>query len=116
MVAGIPGRALEGVDLALGDDGEILFRGASNTSLYSSAYCSTVGLRLAAHPSICLVSRDRGTAIVEGVTRGAPQAVQVADRWHLLKNLGEALERLLVRQRTEWHTDPPRGDAGGASR
>ncbi len=64
---------------------------------------ATIADWLAAHPSICLVSRDRGTAIVDGVTRGAPQAVQVADRWHLLKNLGEALERLLVRQRTEWH-------------
>jgi transposase len=64
---------------------------------------ATIADWLAAHPSICLVSRDRGTAIIEGVTRGAPQAIQVADRWHLLKNLGEVLERLLVRQRTEWH-------------
>lgn len=64
---------------------------------------ATIAEWLAAHPSIRLVSRDRGTAIVEGVTRGAPQAVQVADRWHLLKNLSEALERLLVRQRAEWH-------------
>lgn len=64
---------------------------------------ATIAEWLAAHPSIRLVSRDRGTAIVEGVTRGAPQAVQVADRWHLLKNLGEALERLLVRQRAVWH-------------
>jgi len=64
---------------------------------------ATIADWLAAHPSIRLVSRDRGTAIVEGVTRGAPQATQVADRWHLLKNLGEALERLLVRQRAEWH-------------
>jgi len=37
------------------------------------------------------------------VARYAPQAIQVADRWHLLKNLGEVLERLLVRRRTEWH-------------
>lgn len=64
---------------------------------------ATIAAWLAAHPSIRLVSRDRGTAIIEGVTRGAPQATQVADRWHLLKNLGEALERLLVRQRAEWH-------------
>jgi transposase len=64
---------------------------------------ATIANWLAAHPSIHLVSRDRGTAIVEGVTRGAPQATQVADRWHLLKNLSESLERLLVRQRAEWH-------------
>lgn len=64
---------------------------------------ATIAEWLAAHPSIRIVSRDRGTAIIEGVTRGAPQATQIADRWHLLKNLGEALERLLVRQRAEWH-------------
>ncbi len=76
---------------------------------------TTIATWLAAHPTIRLVSRDRGTAIVEGVTRGAPQATQVADRWHLLKNLSEALERLLVRQRAEWHrilvADTPEGSA-----
>lgn len=64
---------------------------------------ATIAAWLAAHPSIRLVSRDRGTAIVEGVTRGAPGATQVADRWHLLKNLGAALERVLVRTRGAWH-------------
>jgi len=34
----------------------------------------------------------------EGTTRGAPDAVQVADRWHLLRNAGAALERLLTRE------------------
>lgn len=46
---------------------------------------------LSAHPEIEVVSRDRGQVYIEGATRGAPQAVQVADRWHLMKNLGEAL-------------------------
>ena len=64
---------------------------------------ATIAAWLAGQPSIRLVSRDRGAAIVEGVTRGAPGATQVADRWHLLKNLGEALERMLVRTRTMWH-------------
>lgn len=64
---------------------------------------TTIATWLAAHPSIRLVTRDRGTAIVEGVTRGAPQATQVADRWHLLKNLGDVVERLLVRERGAWH-------------
>jgi transposase len=48
-------------------------------------------------PGVEIVSRDRGTAYIEGATKGAPNAVQVADRWHLLKNLGDALERLLTR-------------------
>ena len=64
---------------------------------------TTIATWLTAHPSIRLVTRDRGTAIVEGVTRGAPQATQVADRWHLLKNLGDVVERLLVRERGAWH-------------
>lgn len=54
---------------------------------------------LAAHPQIRIVSRDRGANYVDGATQGAPQAVQVADRWHLYKNLGQAVEAFLVRAR-----------------
>jgi len=45
-----------------------------------------------------VVSRDRGGAFAEGARRGAPQATQVADRFHLLQNLGMALDRLLIRE------------------
>lgn len=58
----------------------------------------TVAAWLQEHPGIEIISRDRGISYIEGVTRGAPNAVQVADRWHLLKNLGDCLERLLVCQ------------------
>lgn len=54
---------------------------------------------LAARPSIEIVSRDRGANYVDGATKGAPQATQVADRWHLYKNLGDAVESFLVRAR-----------------
>ena len=47
------------------------------------------------HPGIEVISRDRGNEYIQGATKGAPDATQVADRWHLLKNLREALERLL---------------------
>ncbi|HZC05621.1 MAG TPA: ISL3 family transposase [Ktedonobacterales bacterium] len=45
-----------------------------------------------------VVSRDRGGAFADGVRQGAPQAVQVADRFHLVRNLGQALDRLLIRE------------------
>ncbi len=54
---------------------------------------------LAAHPDIEIVSRDRGGAYADGAARGAPQAEQVADRWHICKNLGDALEQALLRLR-----------------
>ena len=53
---------------------------------------------LAAHPEIEIVSRDRASAYADGARRGAPQAKQVADRFHLLKNLREALENFLGRR------------------
>jgi transposase len=43
------------------------------------------------------VSRDRGGAYASAATQGAPQATQCADRFHVLKNLGETLEDLLAR-------------------
>jgi transposase len=43
------------------------------------------------------ISRDRAACYAEGATKGAPEAVQVADRFHLLHNLREAVERLLDR-------------------
>ncbi len=49
-----------------------------------------------AHPSVEIISRDRGTTYAEGARKGAPQAIQVADRWHLLGNLEEALEDQLA--------------------
>lgn len=49
------------------------------------------------HPGVEIISRDRAKDYQRGATDGAPLAQQVIDRWHLLKNLREALERLLGR-------------------
>src|SRR5205085_1262471 len=50
------------------------------------------------HPSVQLVTRDRGDAYAKAAAEAVPNAVQVADRWHLLANAREALVRLLDRR------------------
>jgi len=55
---------------------------------------------LAAQRQVEIVSRDRAGAYAEGATRGAPQALQVADRWHILRNLAAALEHQLAQHST----------------
>jgi transposase len=59
----------------------------------------TVASWLSQHSGVEVVSRDRASAYAEAATKGAPQAVQVVDRWHLIQNLVEALERCLLRSR-----------------
>ncbi len=49
------------------------------------------------HPGVQYVARDRAGAYADGIRQGAPEAVQIADRFHLVKNAGEALERVLQR-------------------
>lgn len=55
------------------------------------------------HPSVEVITRDRWAAFAQAATEAAPQARQVADRWHLLKNLREAVERLLARMSVVVH-------------
>jgi transposase len=57
----------------------------------------TVAAWLKAHPGVEVVSRDRSSTYAQAATEGASGAAQVADRWHLLKNLREAVERLFER-------------------
>jgi hypothetical protein len=52
---------------------------------------------MAKHPEIELVSRDRGGDYAAAARKAVPEATQTADRFHLLKNLGEALEGVLSR-------------------
>ncbi len=47
-------------------------------------------------PDLMVVSRDRGGEYASAAAQGAPQAIQCADRFHLLKNLREAVEGLLA--------------------
>ncbi len=55
---------------------------------------------LSEHPGVEVVSRDRGGEYAEAARRVVPHAVQVADRFHLLKNLGDVASRVF-RQHAE---------------
>lgn len=59
------------------------------------------------HPEVVVVSRDRHGLYAEEARRGAPEAVQVADRFHLILNLRQAVERALAVQRPHLRVLPP---------
>lgn len=71
------------------------------TDLLSDRTAETLAEWLKAHTSVQTVARDRSGEYARGIALGAPKAVQVADRWHLLVNLRQAFERLLDRLRPE---------------
>jgi len=78
----------------------------------------TVATWLHAHPAVTIVARDRAEAYAAGIRQGAPDATQVADRFHLLKNLAAALQEVFSAHHREIdqlnhlpHNEPPTQDA-----
>ena len=53
---------------------------------------------LRTHPGVRTIARDRSTEYAHGATAGASGALQVADRWHLLRNLRHVRARALTRR------------------
>jgi transposase len=72
------------------------------------------------HPGVEIATRDRSGTYATGLRQGAPTALQIADRFHLCQNLGDALERYFNRQRRLLHQVPtpvsPKSKAATAAR
>jgi transposase len=64
--------------------------------LLSDRTAVTLARWLRHHSGIEIIARDRSTEYAAGIQVGAPHALQVADRWHLLLNLRQMLERLVA--------------------
>lgn len=76
-------------------------------ALLSGRTAAVLAEWLRRHPGVRVVTRDRSTGYARGVSEGAPQAPQVADRWHLLHDARQVAERWLAGTHARLRRLPP---------